>query len=379
MGKTRLLGKLVGNALRYRYLHLTGRPTSLESISLEVTHRCICRCRMCNIWQISDDVKDLPLSTWTDLLSSPELHGLRELDITGGEPFLRDDLRDLLKWISRSKPKHFSQLRTVAITTNGILTDRILDVVAEIIDPIHEQGIDLVFACGTDAVGELHDQIRNLKNGWTKLKTTLMGLKQLRENHPNLILGIKTTIIPDNVTELNRIAEFAREHQLFTIISPCIITANRFGNTQLKEDLSFSPFDIEAMKAFYAGPAFEWNGHRLAMLHYLASGEVNKPCSAGYNTVFVRHTGDVFPCPLIPTALGNIKDETLKSLLESSKAVEFRKKIRTFAECKTCTEPGLERLAWPFEGTRCLQQLSRLGFRDFDKLSKHMGLDKYLS
>lgn len=378
MSNTRLLGKLIGNALRYRYLKLTGRSASLESISLEVTHRCICRCRMCNIWQIPADVKDLPLSVWTDLLSSPELHGLRELDITGGEPFLRDDLRDLLKWISRSKPGYLPHLRTVAVTTNGILTDRILEVVAEIIGPLREQGIDLVFACGMDAVGELHDQIRNLKNAWSKLRTTLIGLKQLRDNNPNLILGIKTTIIPANVTELDRIAEFAGEHRLFTIVSPCIITANRFGNMELKEDLRFSPSEIEAIKNFYSGPAFEWNGHRLAMLHYLSTGKVKKPCSAGYNTVFVRHTGDVFPCPLIPNSLGNIKNAPMKVLLNSPAAVEFRKKIRTFPECKTCTEPGLERLAWPFEGTSCLRQLSRLGFRKFDKLSKHMGLDKYL-
>ncbi|MBN2791922.1 MAG: radical SAM protein [Desulfuromonadales bacterium] len=379
MNNVRLLGKLLGNALRYRYLHLTGRPASLEAISLEVTHRCICRCRMCNIWQIPADVKDLPLSAWTDLLSSPELHGLRELDITGGEPFLRDDLRDLLKWVGRSKSEFFPHLRTVAVTTNGILTERILDVVADIIAPLREQGIELVLACGMDAVGELHDQIRNLKNAWTKLETTLIGLEQLRDSHPNLILGVKTTIIPANVTELDRIAEFAREHQLFTIISPCIITANRFGNMALKEDLRFSCSEIEAIKNFYSGPAFQWNGHRLAMLHYLSTGKVNKPCSAGYNTVFVRHTGDVFPCPLIPNSLGNIKNATMKSLLSGPTATAFRRRIRTFPECRTCTEPGLERLAWPFEGTTCLRELSRLGFSKFDKLSRHMGLDKYLS
>lgn len=378
MSNIQILGKLIGNALRYRYLKLTGRPTSLEAISLEVTHRCICRCRMCNIWQIPDEVKDLPLSAWTDLLSSPELRGLRELDITGGEPFLRDDLRDLLRWISRSKPEFFPHLRTIAVTTNGILTERVLEVTAEIIGPLREQGIDLVLACGMDAVGELHDQIRNLKNAWMKLSKTLTGLIQLRETHDNLILGIKTTIIPANVTELDRIAEFAREHRLFTIISPCIITANRFGNLELEEELQFKVTDIEAIKAFYSGPAFEWDGHRLAMLHYLSTGEVIKPCSAGYNTVFVRHTGDVFPCPLIPTSLGNIRAATLKSLLSSPAAYSFRKQIRSFPECKTCTEPGLERLAWPFEGFTCLRQLSRLGFRKFDKLSRHMGLDKYL-
>lgn len=379
MDKRQVLKRLIGNAVRYRYLRMSGRPTALEAISLEVTHRCICRCQMCNIWQIADDVKDLPLSVWTDLLLSPELSRLKELDITGGEPFLRDDLRDLLKWVCRSQPQLFPELRTIAITTNGILTDRILDVVAEIIAPLKERKIDLVLACGVDAVGETHDKIRHLKNAWTKLNLTFAGLFQLRRQHANLILGMKTTIVPDNVSELDSLADFAREHQLFTIVSPYIITANRFGNLDLKEELRFSAENLAAIRRFYLKPDFEWDGHRLAMLNYLDSGEMKKPCSAGYNTLFVRHTGDVFPCPLIPKRLGNIQSMPLKALLGCPEARSFRRNIRYFDQCKTCTEPGLERLAWPFEGLTCLRQLSKLGFDDFDRLARHMGLNKYLS
>ena len=79
---------------------------------------------MCNIWRIPQDVPDLDLAVWTALLSSPELKELRELDITGGEPFLRQDLPELLAWLCRVQPDQFPELRTVAITTNGILTER---------------------------------------------------------------------------------------------------------------------------------------------------------------------------------------------------------------------------------------------------------------
>ncbi len=378
MARARIIAKLTRNALRYRFLKATGRPHPLEAISLEVTHRCICRCRMCNIWQIPRQVADLPLSHWTGLLSSPELRGLRELDITGGEPFLRDDLPELLTWICRSKPEFFPGLKTLAITSNGILTKRLLETTAEIAGPLREQGIDLVLACGMDAVGELHDQIRGLKGAWQKLSASLEGLVKLRERHPNLILGIKSTIIPDNVHELDRIAEFAEKHRLFTIISPCIITANRFGNTMLKEELEFSAADLDALKLFFAGPAFAWNGHRQALQGYLETGRMEKPCSAGYNTVFVRHSGEVFPCPLIPRSLGNIESANVQSMLNSSQAARFRKRIGSYPECQGCTEPGLERIAWPFEGLTCLRALGRMGQQDFSRFIAHMGLDKYL-
>jgi len=378
MERIRTVGKLAYNAVRYRLLKASGRPGRLQAISLEITHRCICRCRMCNIWQIPREVPDLPLATWTDLLSSPTLRHLVEIDITGGEPFLRDDLEMLLEWIGRAKPTRFPRLKTLAVTTNGILTARILEAVGRIIGPLQERGIDLVLACGMDAVGPVHDDIRNFRGAWEKLDSTLAGLGELRTRHPNLVLGVKTTILPANVHELDRIAAYAREHGLFTIISPCIITANRFGNVDLAEGLKFSPEDLRAIRRFYESPAFAWSLHRQTMLNYLATGTVKKSCSAGFNTVFVRHTGEIFPCPLIPNALGNIPEATLDRLLGSPAAARFRRRIGTFAECRTCTEPGLERIAWPYEGFGCLRLLARMGYRDFERLAGHMGLDKYL-
>ncbi len=378
MDSARTVGKLAYNAFRFRLLKATGRPGRLQAISLEITHRCICRCRMCNIWQIPREVPDLLLSDWTSLLSSSALRRLVEIDITGGEPFLREDLGALLEWIGRSKSTRFPKLKTVAITTNGILTDRILEVTGRVAGVLKEEGIDLVLACGMDAVGPVHDDIRNFRGAWEKLDATLAGLRELRIRYPNLVLGVKTTIVPANVHELERIAFYAREHGLFTIISPCIITANRFGNVDLQEELTFSAEDLQAIQRFYQSPAFAWSIHRQAMLHYLRTGTVDKPCSAGFNTVFVRHTGEVFPCPLIPNAMGNIRETTLDQLLRNSRAIRFRKQIGTFPECRKCTEPGLERIAWPYEGIGCLRLLASMGNDDFERLARHMGLDKYL-
>ncbi len=378
MNHFRVAIKLLANGIRYRCLKMAGRAAPLQAISLKITHRCICRCRMCNIWQIPGEVPDLPLPAWVELLSSPQLNDLREIDITGGEPFLRQDLSDLLEWICTVKASLFPGLRTVAITTNGLLTDRVLTVVEQVLAPMQAQGLDLVLACGLDAVGEQHDRIRNHKGAWRKLRTTLDGLQRLRAHSPNLILGIKTTIIPMNVDALEAVARFADEHELFTIISPCIITANRFGNTDLSETLRLSEKDIQAIMQFYQGPSFAWSGHRLAMLEYLKTGRMEKPCSAGFNTVFVRHTGEVFPCPVIPRVLGSIQQASLGEIMSHPTAVQFRKHIGTFMECKTCTEPGLERLAWPFEGFTSLRHLLRMGCRDFARLASHMGLDKYL-
>jgi MoaA/NifB/PqqE/SkfB family radical SAM enzyme len=378
MDSVRLVSRLATNALRYRLLKVTGRPTRLEALSLEITHRCICRCRMCNIWQIPQTRPDLPLSTWIELLSAADLRCLREIDITGGEPFLRQDLPELLVWICRAKAAFFPHLKTLAVTTNGILTGKILEVVTGILPLLQEQEIDLVLACGLDAIGSLHDRIRKFPGAWGKLETTLLQLTHLRETNPRLVLGIKTTIIPANVIELERIAAFAQALKLFTIISPRIITPNRFGNVDLEDDLEFSHFDRQKIAAFYLGLDRSWSGHRQTLLDFFRTGLVSKPCSAGFNTLFVRHNGEVFPCPVIAASWGNITRDSLDTLLGSARARSFRRAIGSFSECKTCTEPGLERIAWPFEGLTCLGRLTQMGYGEFSRLICHMGLDKYL-
>jgi len=378
MNTARRAWKLTCNGIRYRRLKYTGKPNRLEAISLEITHRCICRCSMCNIWKIPPQVQDLDLSDWLQLLGSPELRYLRELDLTGGEPFLRNDLGELLGGICALQPANFPELRTLAITTNGIVTDRILDRTREIIGPLHDRGIDLVIACGMDAAGELHDRIRGFPGAWARLQETLSGLQSLRKDHPNLVLGIKTTVVPLNVHELDRITDYAEAHGLFTIISPRIITANRFGNSDREAELRFSPEEIQALICFYESPRFAWSGHREALLSYLKTGRMKKPCSAGFNSLFVRHNGEVFSCPVLPVALGNIKDRTLGHLFRSPAADRFRKQVGAFPECSVCTEPGLERIAWPFEGFALLRLMARMGMKDFNRLAQHLGIDKYL-
>jgi hypothetical protein len=73
-----------------------------------------------------------------------------------------------------------------------------------------------------------------------------------------------------------------------------------------------------------------------------------------------------------------MRTSRLEQLLTNLPSRHFRQHIGEFPECKVCTEPGLERLAWPFEGFTCLHRLWQLGFKEFSLLARHMGLDKYL-
>ena len=375
----RLAARLVRNGVRFQVLKRTGRPGKPQAISLEVTHDCLARCIMCNIWKIPPEVPNLPVEEWIRLLHSPILSGLVELDITGGEPFLRMDLPELFKGIAGLKAQRLKALKSVAVTTNGLLTKRVLEFTDLILREFEAAGLDLVVVCAVDAAGPIHDAVRNVPGAWEKVNATLEGLLEIRKDHPNLIIGLKTTVLPVNIRELENIAVYARQRALFTIISPCIITEGRYGNPEKAGDFRFSREEKDRMIRFFQADGCRWSFHANRLAAYLKTGIMRKPCTSGFNYLFVRSSGEVFLCPLINQSLGNSTRRPLDEMLHSPDAARFRRRVGDYPQCRGCTEPGLERVSLPYEGFAYLALLFRMGSRNFMELHRHLGLEKYLS
>jgi len=373
----RIAAKLLMNGLRYRYKKIRGRPGRPQVLSLEITHKCIAKCIMCNIWRIPGDEPELSADEWLQLLSNDLFLDLRELDITGGEPFLLDDIDYLFSGISKLKNSNLKKLRSVAVTTNGFLADRVLEKTEVILKQFKKTGIDLVVVCAMDGIGDIHERIRNVKHAWKKVNSTIEGLLKLRDIYPNLIIGLKTTVLPINIDELEKISQYADERDLFTIISPCIITGARYLNLDTKKNLTFSNVDKVKMIRFFKGSRFKWSFHAESLAEYFETGRIKKPCSCGLNYLFIRSSGKVFPCPLIDDCIGNIKDKPLKDLFSSQNAQNLVKNLGRLPECRECTEPGLERYALPCEGFMYLHMLLRKNTKDFSELHSHLGLEKY--
>jgi len=369
--------KLIKNGFRFRYLKWSGKPGKPQAISLEITHRCIARCTMCNIWRIPPDVPDLLMHDWIDLLSSDLFLDLRELDITGGEPFLRKDLPDLISSVCELKQRNLRELRSIAITTNGLLTHRVLEYTEKMLTTLKDAHTELVMVCAMDAIGEKHDKIRNYQNAWSCVDQTIERLLGLKKKFSNLIIGVKTTVLPINIDELDDITRYAHSRGLFTIISPRIVTEGRYLNVEQADHLTFSRNDVQKMIHFFKGDRFKWNYHGDRLVRYLQTGIIKKPCSCGFNYFFVRYNGELFLCPLINLSMGNVTKQPVNALFFSEKATRMRKGVGRFPQCRNCTEPGIERYSLPYEGFTYLSFLLRMGKSPFRDMHRHMGLEKY--
>ncbi|MFC1862813.1 radical SAM/SPASM domain-containing protein [Thermodesulfobacteriota bacterium] len=372
-----LAGQLLYNGGRYCFQKGLRLPGKIQALSLEITHRCICQCIMCNIWKIPHQVNELNMSDWAEVLESPSFTELVELDITGGEPFLKRDLNTFFDKFKSLKQKHLTKLKSIAITTNAILTHRVLETTEAILRSLEGTGIQLVLVCAMDAVDDLHDRIRNYPGAFEKMQTTLAGLMELRERFPKLILGLKTTIVPANVNQLPDIDHFARSHGLFAIISPCIITGGRYLNHDRSDEMAFNDQHINQMIHFFSREDLQWSYHARTLNEYLLTGRSHRRCSCGLNYAFIRSTGAVHLCPLLPESVGSVRQDDFESIWRSATARSLRGCIGNAEPCLHCTEPGLERYSLYYEGWVYLKMLLQMGSRRFEQFHMHMGLDNY--
>jgi len=112
-------------------------PVLPRTFCLAVTYKCNGKCTMCNLWKVYREnpklvKEELSLSEIQNFLSDREF--FKDLDfvyLSGGEPFLREDLPEIVKSIHECNPTCI-----VYVATNGFLTDNIIKTTKEIFDEL---------------------------------------------------------------------------------------------------------------------------------------------------------------------------------------------------------------------------------------------------
>jgi MoaA/NifB/PqqE/SkfB family radical SAM enzyme len=374
--------RLLFNAARFSYCRVTGTPLKPTVLSLAVTSRCNSHCIMCNIWKSTKDIPDIQERELSgqeilNLLSNSIFTDLVELDITGGEPHLRDDLADIILGIVRLKSNSLPKLRSIIITSNGFLSERIISNYRRILASSGGARIDLVSVTSLDGIGETHDRVRGTSGAFKLVSGTIRGLLELKKEYPFFIPGIKTTILPQNVDALGDILEFASSSNMFHIISPALFTAARFRNMDMRDGLALRPSDLDKVLDFYRRQEFDTGYFYMTARHFLASGCKPWTCSAMYNYAFIDSDGNVYPCEIIPEVIGNVKEQNFPDIWYGKAARRWRRKIGKTECCRTCHEPGAIRYSAFTGGMSYLNFLSKLGRRQYLESLQGEGYIKY--
>jgi len=162
-----------------------------------VTWRCNAKCVMCDIWRKKYS-KEMTVKEIESVFT--QLKMLDVIKITGGEPFLRYDLVEVVNTIQREANPFL-----IHITTNGLLTDAIKDFIKSVDKP---DNIHLKISI--DAVGESHDKIRGVRGAYERAMETLKELAKLRETY-HFYLGVNQTIVHENMGDTTALREICRK------------------------------------------------------------------------------------------------------------------------------------------------------------------------
>src|SRR5215472_5055515 len=135
------------------------RPLRLESMFLFVTSTCNSLCRTCFYWDELNSNRDLSFPQIEKISSTaPPFH---KLWISGGEPFLRKELAEIIEMFYRN-----NAVRHVNLPTNGLLPEKIESVIDHLLISCPELTIDLNFSL--DGLANTHDSIRGVPNNFQK-------------------------------------------------------------------------------------------------------------------------------------------------------------------------------------------------------------------
>ena len=132
-------------------------------------------------------------------------HSLRNsntLLLTGGEPFLRDDVPELCKAFYR-----YGKTKKIRIATNGYFTDKVIAASLEIL----QEKVDLTMQVSLDAIGNAHDHLRGLAGLFERTSETILQLNSLKKQFPGLKVSVTATVSRANCGKIEEISRYVKE------------------------------------------------------------------------------------------------------------------------------------------------------------------------
>jgi len=271
-----------------------GRPAYLIHF---VTHRCNGRCPFCfNRRQESSPADELTPGEVEKIAA--RWPGLIQLTLTGGEPFLRDDLADLIAaWAG-------SGIASLTIASNGYLTDRIVPAVEKTLARFPRLLLDLDLSL--DGPPPLHDRLRGLPGAHERVLATARALAPLQERRRGFRLGATLTVSAANREAAEATALELRQGGLFRRVQALWVRGRPFEPATAECDFAVYERCLEALRPPTAAGLTARAREALSRLvretvrKTVREGRSGLRCLAGRTMVMLDPYGRVYPCEMLP-------------------------------------------------------------------------------
>lgn len=278
------------------------------------TYRCTNQCTMCHIWrhQTKREQEFEPR-----LLT--KLPQLRFANITGGEPFLRDDIADIITVVKKKSSR-------VVISTNGFLTDTIMSIMAK-----HK---DVGVRVSIEGMPHTNDVLRGKKHCFDHSLRTLMELKKMGLRD----IGVAITVSDSNASDMLDLYKTARVYG-FEFATAVVHNSYYFhihDNRITKErDVVDAFFNLITALLRTNRPKNWYRAYfNYGLINYVLGRPRLLPCGAGTDMFFLDPFGEIRPCNGMASddrmnSMGNLKEKPFADIWNSLQAQKLRERVKT--------------------------------------------------
>jgi len=313
---------------RYRTLQ-THKVSALPVVILMPHSACNCRCVMCDIWKDNKNLKQLTEQDITGLLDTLRKFGTQQVAMSGGEALLNANFFKLCAILKKEKIK-------ISLLSTGLSVKKNAEQLLDWVD-------DLIVSLDGDEA--LHDAVRNVPGAFNKLKD---GVQYLKSLDPDYRITARTVIHRLNFRNWEAIINEAKIMGIDQVsFLPADVSSHAFNRQMAWEEpkqheILISEKELPELQEvinriisdkadFISGFIAESSGKIQQIYQYYAAfygldSFPFKKCNAPWVSTVIEADGSVRPC-FFHEAIGNIRDSSLATILNSKEAIGFRKTL----------------------------------------------------
>lgn len=322
-------GKLRNKVLT-KLSKITGKNlTTPAQIYWNISNRCNFRCKMCTQWDRGmheDQQNYLSLEEMKRVVDQMKKLKIRNLGVTGGEPILqRERLFKVLEYANKQGIyTHFG--------SNGWLID------ADIINQYDQIGGGHI-SLSIDAIGDLHDEIRDMKGAFEHTLKALEAFKGLKPK--NVSIKINTVMSGKNLEHILPLVDLADKYGASIFIQPFEdFEHDDLYKDNVEIDKSFAVkkermeqvedviLKLKKIKKKNPGLILNSYAHLDGIVRYFEDRNNGRnDCEVAYKKFTIHPFGDVIFCGYLGF-IGNVKNSSIMEIWNSKKAKEARERMK---------------------------------------------------
>jgi len=319
----------------FLYGYLRFKPISA---TINITDRCCFKCIMCNQWR-EKSKQELGTKDWQVILDQLKEENIKMVTFSGGEPLLRNDLIDIIKYAKKLN-------MTCSLFTNGYLLNE------DNIQKLISSGIDFI-SISFDGVDDKFNAIRGINGAYEKVKKSAEILANLYKRNM-LKVSMSFVLMKPTLNYLNEVLKLRDIFDFPLVINLVDFTPYFFKSIKDKDTLWINEKDMESLSINLKLLAehkrkkndsiyLTYSGINYIKNYFIDPLQSRIPCFVSQERICIDPEGNVYGGCWSMGSFGNLRENSLKHIIHSIKYKNAHRDM-FFKRCPGCSCGYLENL-----------------------------------